>query len=188
MLDHRPDPTAFYALFRTSVGLCGLAWNERGVIGFQLPEEHKSKLRARIAKRFPGIVEAAPPRDIQTIIEDVTALLKGEARDLSAVPLDMGGVPDFDRRVYEIARTIPPGRVLTYGEIASRLDVNNARAIGQALGRNPFAVIVPCHRVVAAGGKLGGFSANGGSMTKRRLLAIEGARRDENPTLFDLIL
>ena len=96
-------------------------------------------------------------------------------------------MPDFDRRVYEIARGIPPGRVLTYGEIASRLGTDNARAIGQALGRNPFAIIVPCHRVVAAGGKLGGFSAHGGATTKRRLLAIEDARRDESPTLFDLI-
>ena len=117
----------------------------------------------------------------------MTALLRGEARDLSAVPLDMEGVSEFDRRVYEIARSIPPGRVLTYGEVASRLGINNARAIGQSLGRNPIAVIVPCHRVVAADGRLGGFSANGGASTKRRLLAIEDDRRDESPTLFDLI-
>ncbi len=187
MLDHPSNRTAFYTLFETAIGLCGLAWNERGIIGFQLPEDDTSKIRSRIAKRFPGIAEAPPPLDIQGIIADVAALLRGEARDLSTVPLDMEGVPDFDRRVYEIARGIPPGRVLTYGEVASRLGVNNARAIGQALGRNPFAIIVPCHRVVAAGGKLGGFSANGGSTTKRRLLAIEDARRDETPTLFDMI-
>jgi methylated-DNA-[protein]-cysteine S-methyltransferase len=187
MQDQPSHHAAFYTLFETSIGLCGLAWNERGVIGFQLPEDDASKTRGRIARRFPGIAEAPPPSDIQGIIADVAALLRGEARDLSAVPLDMDGVPDFDRRVYGIARGIPPGRVLTYGEIASRLGIGNARAIGQALGRNPFAIIVPCHRVVAAGGKLGGFSANGGATTKRRLLAIEGARRDENPTLFDLI-
>lgn len=187
MPDHPSDPAAFYTLFETAIGLCGLAWNERGVVGFQLPEDGVPKVRARLARRFPGSVEAPPPPAIQGIIADVTALLRGEARDLSAVPLDMDRVPDFDRRVYEIARGIPPGRVLTYGEIAARLGINNARAIGQALGRNPFAVIVPCHRVVAAGGRLGGFSANGGAMTKRRLLEIEGARRDESPTLFDLI-
>jgi methylated-DNA-[protein]-cysteine S-methyltransferase len=187
MQDHLSDQTAFYTLFETSLGLCGLAWNERGIIGFQLPEDDASKTRGRIARRFPGIIESAPPRDIQSIIDDVTALLQGDARDLSTVPLDLERVPDFDRRVYEVARTIPPGRVLTYGEVAYRLGVNNARAIGQALGRNPFAIIVPCHRVVAAGGKLGGFSANGGGSTKRRLLAIEDARRDESPTLFDLI-
>jgi methylated-DNA-[protein]-cysteine S-methyltransferase len=187
MQDHPSDHAAFYTLFETSIGLCGLAWNERGVIGFQLPEDDGSRTRSRIARRFPEGCEAPPPPEIQGVIADVTALLRGEARDLSTVPLDMERVPDFDRRIYEAARTIPPGRVLTYGEIASRLGINNARAIGQALGRNPFAVIVPCHRVVAAGGKLGGFSANGGSMTKRRLLAIEGARRDEGPTLFDLM-
>ncbi|EIM26069.1 methylated-DNA--[protein]-cysteine S-methyltransferase [Microvirga lotononidis] len=187
MRKHPSDPQAFFTLFETSIGLCGLAWNERGVIGFQLPEDDASGTRSRLAKRFPGIVEVSPPTDIQGIVTDVTALLQGEARDLTSVPLDMDGLPDFDRRVYEVARGIPPGRVLTYGEIASRLGINNARAIGQALGRNPFAVIVPCHRVVAANGGLGGFSANGGATTKRRLLAIEGARRDENPTLFDLI-
>ncbi len=179
--------TAFYTLFETAIGLCGLAWHERGVIGFQLPEDDAPKTRSRIARRFPGIVEAPPPLAIQHVIADVTALLRGEARDLSAVTLDLEGVSEFDRRVYEIARSIPPGRVLTYGEVASRLGIDNARAIGQSLGRNPFAVIVPCHRVVAADGKLGGFSANGGATTKRRLLAIEDARRDENPTLFDLI-
>lgn len=187
MQDHPSHRQAFYTLFETSIGLCGLAWNERGIVGFQLPEDEEARMHAHIARRFPGIVEAPPPPAIQGIVSDVTALLTGEARDLSAVPLDMDGVPDFDRRVYEVARSIPPGRVLTYGEIASRLGSDNARAIGQALGRNPFAVIVPCHRVVAAGGKLGGFSANGGATTKRRLLAIEGARRDESPTLFDLI-
>lgn len=187
MQDRPPGQTAFYTLFETPIGLCGLAWNERGVVGFQLPEDDTLAMRNRMAKRFPGICEAPPPQHIQSVIRDVTALLQGEARDLSTVPVDMDGVPDFDRRVYEVARSIPPGRVLTYGEIVSRLGIDNARAVGQALGRNPFAVIVPCHRVVAADGKLGGFSANGGATTKRRLLAIEGARRDESPTLFDLI-
>ena len=185
MQDPPSRDAVFYTLFETAIGPCGLAWNGRGIVGFQLPEDDASRLRGRLARRFPGMVEAKPPPDIQAIVADVTALLHGEARDLSTVRLDMDGVPDFDRRVYEVARGIPPGRVLTYGEIASRLGTGNARAIGQALGRNPFAVIVPCHRVVAAGGKLGGFSANGGATTKRRLLAIEGARRDETPTLFD---
>jgi methylated-DNA-[protein]-cysteine S-methyltransferase len=187
MQDRPPGQTAFYTLFETPIGLCGLAWNERGVVGFQLPEDDALAMRNRMAKRFPGICESPPPQPIQSVISNVTALLQGDARDLSTVPVDMDGVPDFDRRVYEVARSIPPGRVLTYGEIASRLGIDNARAVGQALGRNPFAVIVPCHRVVAADGKLGGFSANGGATTKRRLLAIEGARRDESPTLFDLI-
>ncbi|WP_262031125.1 methylated-DNA--[protein]-cysteine S-methyltransferase [Microvirga sp. Mcv34] len=187
MRKHPSESPAFYTLFETSIGPCGLAWNGRGVIGFQLPEGDVSATRGRLAKRFPGIVEVSPPQHVQGTITDVAALLQGEARDLTGVALNMDDVPDFDRRVYEIARGIPPGRVLTYGEVASRLGINNARAIGQALGRNPFAVIVPCHRVVAANGRPGGFSANGGATTKRRLLAIEGARRDESPTLFDLM-
>ncbi|WP_134494431.1 methylated-DNA--[protein]-cysteine S-methyltransferase [Microvirga pakistanensis] len=187
MQNHPSAREAFYTLFDTPIGVCGLAWNGRGIVGVQLPEDDASLTRSRIAKRFPGTAEAPPPPAIRAIMADMVALLKGEARDLSGVPLDMEGVPELHRNVYEVARGIPPGRVLTYGEIASRLHIENARLIGQALGRNPFALIVPCHRVVAAGGKLGGFSANGGSMTKRRLLAIEGARRDEEPTLFDPI-
>lgn len=117
----------------------------------------------------------------------MTALLSGE--DLAApdsVPLDLSRVPPFHARVYEVARTIPPGTTLTYGEIARRLgEPGAARAVGQALGANPFAPIVPCHRVLAAGGGTGGFSADGGVATKRRLLEIEGVHL-EQPALFDL--
>ncbi|HZH09415.1 MAG TPA: methylated-DNA--[protein]-cysteine S-methyltransferase [Microvirga sp.] len=187
MQDHPSECAAFYTPFETPIGVCGLAWNGRGVVGVQLPEDDASRTRSRLARRFPGICEAPPPPAIQAIIADVVALLRGERRDLSHVPLDMEGVPDLHRRVYDIALGIPPGWVLTYGEIASRLGIDNARLIGQALGKNPFPIIVPCHRVVAAGGKLGGFSAHGGGQTKRRLLAIEDARRDDSPTLFDLI-
>lgn len=176
-----------FTIFETAIGPCGLAWNGRGIAGFQLPEGDAAGTRARLARRFPGAAEAPPPPTLRSVVADAVALLEGEARDFSGAALDMEGVPDLHRHVYEIARTIPPGRVMTYGEIAARLRVGNPRLIGQALGRNPFPVIVPCHRVVAAGGKLGGFSANGGAGTKRRLLAIEGARRDESPTLFDLM-
>ncbi|SCY89623.1 methylated-DNA--[protein]-cysteine S-methyltransferase [Microvirga guangxiensis] len=187
MQDQASKHEAFHTLFDTPIGVCGLAWNGRGIMGVQLPEDDASRTRDRIAKRFPGSSEAAPPAHIRAIIDDVIALLKGEARDLSHIPLDMEGVPELHRRVYEVASSIQPGRLLTYGEIASKVGINNARLIGQALGKNPFPIIVPCHRVVAAGGKLGGFSANGGGLTKRRLLAIENARRDDSPTLFDLI-
>jgi methylated-DNA-[protein]-cysteine S-methyltransferase len=139
-----------------------------------------------MVRRF-GAAEAVPPPAVAAVIADIVALLAGEARDLSAAGIDLDGVPDFDGRVYRIARTIPPGRALTYGEIASRLGLRDARAVGQALGRNPVPIIVPCHRVVAAGGGLGGFSAHGGGATKRRLLAIEGAGPEDGPTLFDLM-
>jgi len=187
MQDYPSKREAFYTLFDTPIGICGLIWNGRGVAGVQLPEDDASRTRSRIEERFLGISEASPPVAIQAIIADVIALLNGERRDLSHVPLDLEGVPELHRRVYEVALTIPPGRLLTYGEIGSRIGVDNARLIGQALGKNPFPIIVPCHRVVAAGGKLGGFSASGGGDTKRRLLAIEDARRDDGPTLFDLI-
>jgi methylated-DNA-[protein]-cysteine S-methyltransferase len=118
-------------------------------------------------------------------IDGIVALLGGEPADLTAVPLDMERLPAFQRAVYEIARTIPPGDTLTYGEIAARLgDPGTARAVGQALGSNPFPIVVPCHRVLAAGGRLGGFSAHGGTATKLRLLTLERARA-VTPSLFD---
>jgi methylated-DNA-[protein]-cysteine S-methyltransferase len=139
-----------------------------------------------VLRRWPDAHEEPPPPAAQHAVDGVVALLSGAAVDLSAVPLDMERVPAFERRVYEVARTIPPGQTLTYGEVAARLgDPGAAREVGQALGRNPFAVIVPCHRVVAAGGKTGGFSATGGVTTKLRLLEIERARMGSEPTLFD---
>ena len=124
-----------------------------------------------------------PPEAVQRTIEDIVALLAGECRDLSAAVLDWDAVPDFNRRVYDVARAIPAGSTLSYGEVAERLgDRNLARDVAQALGQNPFPIIVPCHRVMAAGGKTGGFSAPGGVRTKLRLLSIEGAQPG-GPTL-----
>jgi methylated-DNA-[protein]-cysteine S-methyltransferase len=170
-------PTVLYAVFDTAIGPCGIAWNARDVVaGVQLPSSTAAQLRVRLSRRFRGAVEATPPTTVQKAIDGIRRLLAGQATDLRFIPLDMDGVPDFDRRVYEVARTIPPGSTLSYGEIAARLGTpRDARAVGQALGQNPFAIVVPCHRVVAAGGKLGGFSASGGVKTKLRMLAIEGA-------------
>jgi O-6-methylguanine DNA methyltransferase len=168
------------------IGRCGIAWGARGVVGVQLPEAREPATRARLRQRFPAAREATPPRDVQRALDGITALLHGESSDLSAVALDMDHVPPFHRRVYEAARMIPPGATLAYGEIAARLGAPGAaRAVGQALGRNPFAIVVPCHRVLAAGGKVGGFSANGGVTTKLRLLGIEGAQAGGQPGLFD---
>jgi methylated-DNA-[protein]-cysteine S-methyltransferase len=164
-----------YAIFDTAVGRCGVAWGPDGIVSVQLPESREAATRARLLACHPGAVEAPPPADVQRGIDDITALLRGEARDCAGLRLDMQGVPDFHRRVYEIARTIGPGATATYGEIATRLGSRGlARAVGQALGRNPFPLVVPCHRVLAAGGRVGGFSAPGGIITKLRLLAIEG--------------
>jgi O-6-methylguanine DNA methyltransferase len=168
--------TQSFTLFDTAIGRCGIAWSGPEVAGVHLPERREIDTYARLRRRFPGAREALPPPEVQRAVDGIVALLSGEPSDLSRIALDMRRVPLFDRLVYEVARTIPPGETLSYGEVASRLgDRSLARDVGQALGRNPFAIIVPCHRVMAAGGKVGGFSANGGVATKLRLLAIEGA-------------
>jgi methylated-DNA-[protein]-cysteine S-methyltransferase len=175
-----------FALFETSIGACGVVWGGKGLLGLQLPETDQARTRARVLRRWPQAREVPPPAGVQRALDRITALLRGEASDLSAIPLDMEDVPEFNRRVYEVARTVPPGATITYGEIATRLgDPQDARAVGEAMGRNPFAIVVPCHRVVAANGKMGGFSANGGVATKQRMLIIEGALKPPPPTLFD---
>ncbi len=190
--DSTPGPTRHittadgFTLFDTAIGPCGIAWGGRGVVGVQLPEARELETHARMLQRFPGAREAAPPPDVQRAIDGIVALLRGQASDLSTVALDLDGVPPFHRRVYEVARTIPPGATLSYGDIAARLGAGRAsRGVGQALGRNPFAIVVPCHRVLAAGGKVGGFSAKGGISTKLRLLSIEGAQASGAPQLLD---
>ena len=177
--------TAF-ALFETAIGGCAIAWTGSGVLALQLPEADDNRTRARVLRRWPDAREEPPPPAVRHAIDGVVALLSGAAVDLSTVLLDMQHVPMFERRVYEVARAIPPGQTLTYGEVAATLgDPGATREVGQALARNPFAVIVPCHRVVAAGGRTGGFSATGGVTTKLRLLEIERARLTSEPTLFD---
>jgi methylated-DNA-[protein]-cysteine S-methyltransferase len=177
-----------FTLFDTAIGTCAIAWRDGRIAGVGLPERTPSHTRARMARRWPEAGEQAPPPTVRAVIDDIVALLNGEARDLSAVALDLADVPDFNRRVYDVARTIAPGATLTYGDIATRLGVpKEAREVGQALGRNPFPIVVPCHRVLAADGKSGGFSANGGVDTKMRMLSIERMHASEKgaPTLFD---
>jgi methylated-DNA-[protein]-cysteine S-methyltransferase len=162
-------------LFETAIGRCGIAWGSSGIVGVQLPEAAGAE-RARLLQRFPGAIEAEPPAAVRAVIESIVGLLSGQSPDLGSVELDMRDLPEFDRRVYEITRAIPRGATRSYGEVAAELgDPGAARAVGQALGRNPFPIIVPCHRVLAAAGRPGGFSAHGGVATKLRLLAIEGA-------------
>jgi methylated-DNA-[protein]-cysteine S-methyltransferase len=175
-----------FCLFATPIGACGIAWGDRGVVGVQLPESSEAAVRARARREFPDAREAPPPPAVQRAVEAIVALLGGEARDLSFVELDMQHVPPFHRRVYEVARTIPPGATLSYGDIARRLgEPGAARDVGSALGQNPFAIVVPCHRVLAAHGRLGGFSAHGGIKTKLRLLSIEGVQAPGTAPLFE---
>jgi methylated-DNA-[protein]-cysteine S-methyltransferase len=177
-----------FALFDTPIGPCGIAWGGAGIRGVQLPAAGPRATRARMRERFPDARETRPPAIVQATITAIGRLLRGERVDLSAVALDLDGVPAFHREVYAAARRIPAGTTRSYGEIATRIGAPGAaRAVGQALGRNPFPIVVPCHRVVAANGKTGGFTAPGGVTTKLRMLQLEGVDRtpDGEPELFD---
>ncbi|MBV9561723.1 MAG: methylated-DNA--[protein]-cysteine S-methyltransferase [Bradyrhizobium sp.] len=175
-----------YALFDTAIGICGIEWGPRGINGVQLPMGDRDKTVARIGQRHAEIEEAAPTTEVKRAIDRIVSLLAGKPDDLADIALDLDGVPDFNRGVYDIARKIPPGKTMTYGDIAKRLGGGElSRDVGQALGRNPCPIVVPCHRVLAAGNKPGGFSARGGVSTKLRMLAIEGAAVNHTPSLFD---
>ncbi|MGA0605823.1 methylated-DNA--[protein]-cysteine S-methyltransferase [Phenylobacterium sp. VNQ135] len=174
-----------YALFETAIGVAGLAWGDEGLVACHLPERDAETARRGFLRRFPDAVEGEVPAVLASTVEGIQALMRGEKADLSAAPLDLSRTPEFHARVYEIARAIPAGETLTYGEIAEKLgDKLLARDVGQALGKNPWPIVVPCHRVTAAGGKPGGFSARGGVETKLRLLAIEGAKAAAQGDLF----
>jgi methylated-DNA-[protein]-cysteine S-methyltransferase len=174
-----------FALFDTAIGTCGVVWTPRGVAGVQVHNASERATRASLLRRFPDAQETEPTPAVRRAIDGIIALLSGQPSNLSDVTIDLDKVPEFNRKVYGVARTIPPGATLTYGEIAERLgDKLLARDVGQALGQNPIPLIVPCHRVLAAGGKTGGFSAPGGVVSKLRLLTIEGAQ-PSGPTLFD---
>ncbi|MBV8503888.1 MAG: methylated-DNA--[protein]-cysteine S-methyltransferase [Paucibacter sp.] len=169
----------FFACYDTALGTCAIAWNAGGrVIGSQLPEATPGETRDRMRSRFPAAreIDDMPPPVIEAV-EGVRRLLAGQThdeRELLMVDLDDSHLPDFNRRVLALTRRIPVGHTLTYGEVASRLgEPGAARAVGQAEGHNPFAPIVPCHRVMGVGGAGTGFSAHGGVDTKMRLLAIE---------------
>ncbi len=178
--------TPSIALFETAIGPCGIAWGDRGVRATALPHRRRELTRAHLRRRLPGAREAEAPAAVEEAISGLVALLDGARSELTEVVLDLDEIDPFDRRVTEAARTIGPGETLTYGELARRIGApGEAREVGKALSRNRFPLIVPCHRVVAADGRLGGFSAPGGAETKRRLLAIERPHAGGEATLFD---
>jgi methylated-DNA-[protein]-cysteine S-methyltransferase len=179
-------PEIGFTLFDTPLGRCGIAWGPRGIVAVQLPEARESETRAKLIERKDDAQEALPPPAVQRAIDGIAALLRGNAGDLASIPLDMSGIPPFHRRVYETVRTIPPGASLSYGEVAAKAEAQGAaRAVGQAMRRNPFSILVPCHRVFAAGGKIGGYSANGGIATKLKLLSLEAAAAEGAAALFE---
>jgi methylated-DNA-[protein]-cysteine S-methyltransferase len=175
-----------YALFPTAIGVCGLAWSERGITRVVFPERTEAATRARLTRRDPDLTEVPPPPAIDHTITAITALLESGRADLTDVALDMEGIDADERVIMEAARGIPAGATLTYGELAAKVgQPNGARAVGQAMARNPFPIVVPCHRVLAAGGGFGGFSAPGGLESKARLLTIERAATSQAPLLFE---
>lgn len=178
-----------FTLFDTAIGRCGLAWGEAGIVGAALPGADDGQLRRRFAERFAGVVETVPPPGLRKVVEGIVALLAGEKVDLADAPLDLSATPPFHQRVYAVARRIPPGGTMTYGQIAAALGEPReaARAVGEAMARNPIPILMPCHRVLGANGKPGGFSAPGGVETKLKMLSIEGATVGQTPTLFDAL-
>lgn len=179
------EPVGF-SLFQTGVGWCGVAWSADGLVAVQLPEADRDATWQRLRRRAPEAEELSPPIDVQHAIDAIVELLTSGEGDLRSIVLDTADVPEFHLAVYEAAREIPPGTTVTYGQLATRLgDPQAARAVGQALGQNPFAVVVPCHRIVGANGKPGGFSAGEGVATKMQLLRIEHAPIAAQTSLFD---
>lgn len=179
----RPRASGF-TRFETPLGACAIAWSSRGVLELALPDARGDRSLARLRRRHGPAAETSPPDFAAAAIAGVVELLGGERPDLRGIELDQRGIDEFDRRVYASAREIPASQTRTYGELAQAIGAGGqAREVGAALARNPVPIIVPCHRVVAADGGLGGFSAPGRVATKRRLLALEGA--PAAPALFD---
>lgn len=183
--------TTGFASFETALGACGIAWGPGGITAIQLPERDQAATLARLGRRVPGARRESPPPAVVAATRRIAAFLAGATDGFDDLPLDLAGIGDFERAVYRETRAIPAGATATYGEIAARIgeagkgyDVALPRAVGQALGRNPWPIVIPCHRVTGADGKIGGFSAPGGRATKLKLLALEGALGAETLPLF----
>ena len=173
--------TIHHYVFETAISPCGVAWSERGLTAVQLPEKDAAATERRLAAKANSAVAGNPPPSVVTLIEDIRRYVAGEHVDFSAVVVDLAGVEPFRRSLYDVLRGIGFGSTTTYGALAQRLGLEGpeaARDVGTAMGKNPVPIVIPCHRVLAAGGKLGGFSAPGGGATKRKLLALEGVHFD----------
>jgi methylated-DNA-[protein]-cysteine S-methyltransferase len=179
-----------YTIFDTMIGRCGIAWGHGGIVGVQLPEAREIETRRRLYQLYPDAREQRPTPNVEIAIEGIVALLRGQPAELTDLTLDMSGIHAFNQRVYQMTQAIPRGETRTYGEIAAGLGASGAvHSVAQALARNPFVIIVPCHRVLEAGGYADKISPHGGGISKRRLLSIEGARGAvSSKTLFDVLL
>ncbi|HTW54448.1 MAG TPA: methylated-DNA--[protein]-cysteine S-methyltransferase [Stellaceae bacterium] len=168
-----------YAIFETAAGFCGIAWNDVGITRFQLPAKSAEATERLMRRRLPSAEPGEPSPAVAEAIAAATRYFAGEEVDFSRFELDLGDQEPFFRQIYAAARRVGWGRTTTYGALAKELGTTGweaARDVGQAMAQNPVALIIPCHRVLAAGGKVGGFSAPGGAIAKRRMLELEGVR------------
>jgi methylated-DNA-[protein]-cysteine S-methyltransferase len=168
----------YFGLFETAIGPCGMAWSERGLTRFALPEADRAATEKRLKARTAGERTARFPAAVGRLVADVQRYARGERVNFSSVAVDLGEIDQFRRSVYEATCSLGWGETASYGEIARRVGIPDARDVGQALSQNPIPLIIPCHRIVASDGTLGGFSAYGGTLTKERLLALEGFGAD----------
>ncbi|MBV8698798.1 methylated-DNA--[protein]-cysteine S-methyltransferase [Bradyrhizobium sp.] len=178
-----------YAVFDTAIGRCGIVWGDAGISGVQLPEAREIETRRRLFRVFPDARELRPPAHVALTIEGIVAALRGQTCDFSNAMLDMSGISKFNQSVYAYTRAIPRGEIRLYHEVAAALRASGAvHSVAQALAKNPFMIIVPCHRVLEAAGAADKASQNGGVISKRRLLTIEGTRLSAAKTLLDVLL
>jgi methylated-DNA-[protein]-cysteine S-methyltransferase len=178
-----------YAIFDTGVGRCGIVWSDAGIVGVQLPEARELETRRRLFRLYPEAREMHPPAMAESAIRGIATALRGHDADMSDIALDMEGVSLFNQRVYEFTRTIPRGETRTYDEVAIQMRRNGAEfSVAQAIAKNPFMIIVPCHRVLEAGHYADKISPHGGTISKRHLLSIEGTRPIASKSLFDVLL
>ena len=178
-----------YTIFDTAIGRSAIIWSDAGIVGVHLPEAREIDTRRRVYQLYPEARETRPPINTETAIEAIATLLRGQDGDFNDITLDMSGIHVFNQRVYELTRLVPRGETRTYGEIATRLEAPSAvRSVAQAIARNPFMIIVPCHRVLEAGHSADTISPHGGTISKRRLLSIEGSHTAHSKTLFGVLL
>ncbi len=178
-----------YAIFDTGIGRCGIVWSEAGIVAVQLPEAREIDTRRRLFRLYPEAREMRAPVMVEMAMESVATLLRGGDVDLSDITLDVTGISAFNQRVYELARAIPRGETRTYNELADLMRRTGAAySVAEAIGKNPFVVIVPCHRVLEAGHYADKISPFGGTISKRHLLSLEGTHPIASKTLFDVLL
>jgi methylated-DNA-[protein]-cysteine S-methyltransferase len=176
-------PMQHFHLFETKLGTAGIAWSDEGITRFRLPDPNRDEAETHFRDRTP----AEPPPAIAAVVDQAKRYFDGEQIDFTPIPLDLTEIDPARRSIYDALRKVAFGETVTYGELARRAGATQPQAaqdVGVAMARNPVPLIIPCHRVLAAGGKLGGFSAPGRTEAKQRMLALEGVYLNKQPSLF----